>query len=100
VAPAALTAGALAADIAQGGQQPGTAPAWQLGGTATVRGVRCTVLTDRASKPFSLTEYLYVDTATGLPLQVGYGTLGVTSFFGNWGHVAAVTPPPASEVVV
>jgi hypothetical protein len=101
----ALTAGALAAEVSQGGQLPPAGPAWRLDGTATVHGVRCTVLVDPPGKggvQFD-TDYLYVDTATGLPLQIGYrgaeGLEHVWSFLGNWGHVAAVNPPPASEVV-
>jgi hypothetical protein len=102
---APLDAAGLAADVAQGAQRPAAAP-WHLDGTATVHGIRCTVLVNKATTADSPwgPEWLYVDTATGLPAQIGcYSQITrsehVTSFFSNWGHAAAVTPPPASEIV-
>jgi hypothetical protein len=93
-----LTVAAFATEIAQG--------SWKLDGTATVHGVRCTVLENKppASDPDLTTQWLYVNTGTGLPVQIGnYYPVDhkqqVTSFFGSWGHAAAVTAPPASKVV-
>jgi outer membrane lipoprotein-sorting protein len=93
-----LTAAAFAAEVAQG--------PWTIDGTATVHGVRCTVLESKPQPGVvgSTTQWLYVNTATGLPVQIGYyyqtdHKQNVTSFFGSWGHAAAVTPPPVSEVV-
>jgi hypothetical protein len=69
-----------------------------------VHGIHSAVLVSKPASqnsPFT-TQWLYVDTATGLPLQIGYQSDGrqhVTAFFGNWGHVTAVTAPPASKVV-
>lgn len=102
-----LTASALATWVAQGAQRP-TATPWHLDGTATVHGIRCTVL---VNKPLPgpdnadlTTQWLYVNTATGLPVQIGYyyqtnHKQNLTTFFGNWGHPAAVTAPPAARVV-
>jgi hypothetical protein len=99
------TAAFLATEVARGSQRPSTTP-WRLAGTATVHGVACTVLVNKPL-PGSVvltTQWLYVATATGLPLQIGYyyptnHKQNVTSFFSNWGHAAVVTPPPASKVV-
>ena len=95
----ALTASALASDIAQGSGKP-----WKLGGTKIVNGVHCTVLIAPVnnSGPGFLGESLYVNTATGLPVGITYlsqDSQSVTASFGHWGHVAAVNPPPASKVV-
>jgi hypothetical protein len=95
----ALTASALAGDIAQGSGKP-----WKLGGTKTVHGVRCTVLIAPVnnSGPGFLGESLYVNTATGVPVGINYVSQDnqpVTSAFGHWGTAARVTAPPASKVV-
>jgi hypothetical protein len=101
---AALSAAALANEVSQG-PEPSAPRPWQLNGTAVVHGIRCTVLVSKPATngPFP-PVWLYVDTATGLPLQIGYyypstHSVHVTSFFGNWGHAPAVTAPPASKVV-
>jgi hypothetical protein len=102
-----LTASALATWVAQGSQRP-TATPWQLDGTATVHGIRCTVLENKPLPgPDNATltpQWLYVDTATGLPVQIGYyyqtdHKQNVETFFGNWGHAPAITPPPAAKIV-
>jgi hypothetical protein len=102
-----LTATTLATWVAQGAQRP-TATPWQLDGTATVHGIRCTVLENKPlpgpDNAMFTPQWLYVDTATGLPAQIGYyyqtnHKQHVQTSFGNWGHVAAITPPPAAEVV-
>jgi hypothetical protein len=95
-----LTASALASAIAQGSGKP-----WKLGGTKTVNGVRCTVLTDPANNSNGgyLGESLYVATATGLPVGIHYvsqDSQAVATSFGHWGKAGAVSPPPASKVVV
>jgi hypothetical protein len=94
-----LTSAALGADIAKGSGRP-----WRLGGTKTVDGVRCVVLTDPVnnSGPDYLGENLYVNAATGLPVRIQYVSQDgqpVASIFGNWGRVITITPPPASKVV-
>jgi hypothetical protein len=94
-----LTSGALGAAIARGSGTP-----WKAGGTTTVNGVRCVVLTDPANKtgPGYLGESIYVNAATGLPVQIRYvsqDSQRVTSNFGSWGRIGAVTPPPAAKVI-
>jgi hypothetical protein len=86
------TPSSLAANLVKG-----TGVAWKLAGKATVRGVRCTVLTDAtdSSKQFPA-ERLYVSTASGLPVEVSYAHTGggpITTNFGTWSHAPAVTVP-------
>jgi hypothetical protein len=94
-----LTASALASDVAQGSGKP-----WKLGGSKTVNGVHCTVLTAPVnnSGPGYLGESLYVNTATGLPVGIDYvsqDSQSVTASFGHWGTAGIVSPPSASKVV-
>ena len=94
-----LTASALASAIAKGSGKP-----WKLGGTKTVNGVHCTVLTDPANNANGgyLGESLYVATATGLPVAIHYlsqDSQAVATSFGHWGKAGAVNPPPAAKVV-
>jgi hypothetical protein len=93
-----LTSAALGRDIAMGSAKP-----WKLGGTKTVSGVRCTVLTDPAnnSGPDFLGESVYVN-SVGLPVQIRYvsqDSQQVSASFGHWGTIPALTPP-ASKIVV
>jgi hypothetical protein len=92
-----LSSAALGTAIAEGSQKP-----WKLGGTKTVNGVRCTVLTDPVnnSGPGYLGESLYVN-PSGLPVKITYvsqDSQSVVSVFGHWGGVATVAPP-ASKVI-
>jgi hypothetical protein len=101
---APLGAATLAADVARGSEWTGQS--WHLDGATTVHGIRCTVLVSRpatAKSPWG-PEWLYVDTATGLPVQIGYyyettHSEHVTALFSDWGHAGSVTAPPASKVV-
>jgi hypothetical protein len=94
-----LTSGALGNAIAQGSGEP-----WKLGGTKTLNGVRCLVLTDPVnnSGPGYLGESLYVNESTGEPVEIRYvsqDSQQVTANFGNWNHVGVLTGPPAAKVV-
>jgi hypothetical protein len=54
------------------------------------------------SGPGYLGESLYVNTATGLPVEIAYvsqDSQSTTASFGHWGHVVAVNPPSAAKVV-
>jgi hypothetical protein len=93
-----LTSAALGVDIAKGSAEP-----WKLGGTKTVSGVRCTVLTDPAnnSGPGYLGESLYVN-PFGQPVQIRYASQdsqSVVASFGHWDAIPTLTPP-ASKVIV
>jgi hypothetical protein len=75
----------------------GTGATWKLAGSATIRGIRCTVLSDATdSNKLYPAEKLYLNTATGLPVTVRYAYQMApqpTTNFGNWSRTAAVTAP-------
>jgi hypothetical protein len=80
----------------------GTGHSWKLAGTKTVGGVACTVLTQPGSGGLYTPETLYVNTATGLPVEVQYQSQdgqAIATKFSSWGHTSTVTAPPASKVV-
>ena len=86
------TPSSLAANLVKG-----TGVTWKLAGSATVRGVRCTVLTDATDRSRQFpAERLDVSTASGLPVEVSYAHTGggpITTNFGTWSHTRAVTVP-------
>jgi hypothetical protein len=75
----------------------GTGVPWKLAGSATVRGIRCTVLSDATdSNQLYPAEKLYLNTATGLPVTIRYSYQVApqpTTTFGSWSRTAAVTAP-------
>jgi len=86
------TPASLAANLVKG-----TGVTWKLAGVATVRGVRCIVLTQATdSNKLFPAERLYVAAATGLPVEVSYAHTGggpITTNFGTWSGTTAVTVP-------
>jgi hypothetical protein len=75
----------------------GTGVTWKLAGFATIKGIRCTVLSDATdSNKLYPAEKLYLNTATGLPVTVRYAYQMApqpTTNFGSWSRTAAVTTP-------
>jgi hypothetical protein len=75
----------------------GTGVTWKLAGSATISGIRCTVLSDATdSNKLYPAEKLYLNTATGLPVTVRYAYQvppQPTTTFGNWSRTTAVTAP-------